>query len=281
MSNPSMFRVSNGLATLGPDALSILQLLERRVLSWAEEIGAPECAYPPLQRIEDLSRIDYFLNFPHLGAMVTGLDKDKLSAHYGTDEAVHSVPCEHLADADFALPSAACYNVYFAHEDEQLAGPVYVTTIARCFRNEETFPDLSRLWGFQMREIVCIGTADDVQELLNSFRDKVKDFIARIGLPIEVNLATDPFFDRTSPRAVMQQVFPVKEEFVYGDSVAIASLNYHRNFFGERCRIRTADGEQAFTGCVAFGVERWLYALNEHFEGDATRIRKALEAAQA
>jgi hypothetical protein len=41
--------------------------------------------------------------------------------------------------------------------------------------------------------------------------------------------------------------------------IAIASLNLHRNFFGERLSI-AFDGQPAFTSCVGFGLERWLWA---------------------
>lgn len=279
MASDSLFKVVNGLATLRPDALNIVRLLERRIAGWAAEIGAQEHSYPPLQRVEDLSRIDYFLNFPHLGTLATRIRPDHLKTSYGTQRALRSICCEHLDDAHFVLPSAACYSIYFDFENSQLTEPIYVTTIARCYRNEDEYTNLSRLWGFQMRELVCLGRTADVQAHLQNFRVKIKAFTERLGLPIEVSLATDPFFDRSSSRAAMQQIFPVKEEFVYGAKVAIASINFHRNFFGERCHISTADGEHAFTGCVAFGIERWIHALNDHFDGDGDRIRGALESA--
>lgn len=279
MTSNSLFDVKNGLATLRPDAMAVVRLLERRIAAWAGEIGARELSYPPLQRVEDLSRIDYFLNFPHLGTLVAPIQQDALNTRYGKPGVFRSVCCGDLGDAAYALPSAACYSVYFDFEGQRLADPVYVTTIARCFRNEIEYPDLSRLWGFQMRELVCLGRSAEVQAHLKSFRTKVKAFTERLDLPVEVAIATDPFFDRSSPRAAMQQIFPVKEEFVYGGKVAIASINFHRNFFGERCDIRTADGEAAFTGCVAFGVERWIHALNHRFEGDVNRMHGALEAA--
>ncbi|CAG1019032.1 Amino acid--[acyl-carrier-protein] ligase 1 [Burkholderiaceae bacterium] len=279
MTPHSLFDVKDGLATLRPDAMGIVRMLERRIAAWAGEIGARELSYPPLQRVEDLSRIDYFLNFPHLGTLVAPIRKDELEASYGKPGVFRSVCCAHLGDAQYALPSAACYSVYFDFENQRLAGPVHVTTIARCFRNEVEYPDLSRLWGFQMRELVCLGRSAEVQAHLKNFRAKIKAFTERLDLPVEVAIATDPFFDRSSSRAAMQQLFPVKEEFVYGGKVAIASINFHRNFFGERCRITTADGEPAFTGCVAFGIERWIHVLNDRFEGDIERIQAALESA--
>jgi hypothetical protein len=36
------------------------------------------------------------------------------------------------------------------------------------------------------------------------------------------------------------------------------------------------NGETAFSGCVAFGIERWLNALLDHFSDDIEAIIKAL-----
>src|SRR5438128_11685379 len=100
-------------------------------------------------------------------------------------------------------------------------------------------------------------------------RERIQAFSGALGLAVEIEVATDPFYRRDDPRVAMQRLFPVKEEFVYGGNVAFASLNYHRNFFGERCAISTADGSPAFTSCVAFGIERWLYAMLDRFQTPA------------
>jgi len=105
---------------------------------------------------------------------------------------------------------------------------------------------------------------------------RVARFLGQLGLPFEVAAAQDPFFDPNGARSVMQKLFPVKEEFLFRGQLAIASVNYHRNFFGERCGIRLPDGSPAFTGCVAFGLERWLSALGAHFADDAAGAAQAL-----
>lgn len=127
-----------------------------------------------------------------------------------------------------------------------------------------------------MREIVCIGSLDAVQDHLSSFKQQILNFTMEIGLPLEVQVASDPFYQPQGSKAMMQKNFPVKEEFVYGGSVAIASVNFHRNFFGERCDIRTADGQPAFSGCVAFGLERWFHALFDHFDSNTEAIKSAI-----
>ena len=82
---------------------------------------------------------------------------------------------------------------------------------------------------------------------------------------MEWQAATDPFFDpRADPRFLMQKLEPIKRELVFEDRLAIASVNFHRDFFGETFGI-TVNGEPAFSGCLAFGVERWIYALLAHY----------------
>lgn len=278
MSEP-LFRVDSGLATLGPQLVGLRTALERRFLGWAEEIGAPAMLFPALIRAGALEKLDYFKNFPHLAVVASCIQPERLDAHYACGGTVaQGIPAGDLADGQYVLPSAACYNVYLHLAGTVLDGPRYVTTVATCFRNESSYDELQRLWSFSMREIVCLGTSDEVQRHLGGFKERVLAFAAGLGLALDIEVASDPFYQPGSSRALMQKLFPQKEEMVYGRSLAIASLNFHRNFFGERCDIRTADGEPAFTGCVAFGIERWLHALLDRYAGDAGTATTAVDA---
>lgn len=269
----------DGLATLGPELVHLRTTLEGRFLGWAAERGAQPMLFPPLMRVTDLERFDYFRNFPHLPLLVASLRPECLHETAERGVAVQAIPSSELTTAAYALPSAACYNIYLHLSGEALDGPRYVTTVASCFRNEQRYDDLRRLWGFTMREIVCIGTRDEVQDHLRHFKQRVSRFGEELGLGLEIAIGEDPFYEPKGARSLMQQLFPQKEEFVYGGSVAIASLNFHRNFFGERCNISTAGGQPAFTGCVAFGLERWLHALGHRFDGDLAAAAAAVVGA--
>ena len=64
----------------------------------------------------------------------------------------------------------------------------------------------------------------------------------------------------------MQQAGALKHELQLavdadGRSVATASFNHHHDFFGTRFAIRLADGSPAHSGCVAFGLERWVLGV--------------------
>jgi hypothetical protein len=43
--------------------------------------------------------------------------------------------------------------------------------------------------------------------------------------------------------------------------LAISSFNLHETFFSRRLDFHLADGMEAHSGCVAFGLERWALAL--------------------
>ena len=116
-----------------------------------------------------------------------------------------------------------------------------------------------------MREIVCIGDTDEVKKFLEEHVTRVTQLFDELGLPVELEPATDPFFgDTKNPKYVMQKLDPVKLEMVLPSALAIGSLNNHRDFFAERYDIRR-DGNIAQSACVAFGLERWVHAFIKHF----------------
>jgi len=92
-------------------------------------------------------------------------------------------------------------------------------------------------------------------------------------MPVEFQNATDPFFNPSkNPKYLMQKLDPVKTEMIFDGKLAIGSLNFHRNYFGEAFQI-SRDGKEAFSGCVAFGLERWIYALVHTFGTDLDKIK--------
>ncbi|MTK05105.1 hypothetical protein [Micromonospora sp. CP22] len=257
----------NGLRVLNGDQLRLLRAVDAVFRRLADGWGAEEFRFPFLLRTRDLDTFDYYDNFPHLGLAAARLDPERVGTLLATSSRpVEQVPADVMRPAEFALPSAACYAIYL-----DLAGSVLPdegvvrTTLGTCFRNEEHYDGLQRLLGFSMREIVFIGQEEGAKQHLGRAKDAVLALCAEVGLEVKVEVATDPFFDKNSGKAKMQRLFPVKEEFVV-DGLAIGSVNYHRNFFGERCEIQ-AGGDTAHTSCLAFGVERWVHTLTARFGG--------------
>ncbi|MFE5597709.1 hypothetical protein ACFQ8O_00685 [Streptomyces coelicoflavus] len=262
----------NGLGVLDSGQIRLLRAIDGVFLRLAEDWEAPEFRFPFLMRCQDLDTFDYYDNFPHLGLAATRLDPERLGTHLGeTSRPVGRLPTEVMEPAGFALPSAACYSVYLALKGSALpADGVLRTTSGICFRNEDHYQGLQRLLGFSMREIVCVGPEDTAKNHLLRAKGAVTALLAELGLDYKLEAATDPFFDKNGGKAKMQRLFPVKEEFVV-NGLAIGSVNYHRNFFGERCSIRAGEVE-AHTSCLAFGLERWVHTLTERFGSTAAAV---------
>jgi hypothetical protein len=271
----AVLTVRNGLPTLTAGATALLRTLDAQFEGWGTGAGAASLIMPPLLPVESLARLDVYENFPHQALVVAPLHLPVRSA--GAWPA--AFPPDALEPARLALPSAACFAVYLYHAGQLLPEDRTVTVLGRCFRREDHYEDLRRLIGFHMREIVALGSREFTQEHLDRFGERITGFAAALGLTMHREAATDPFYDRSGQRALLQRLTPVKHEYIV-DGLAVASVNVHRNFFGERCDIRLAGtGEAVFTSCVAFGLERWVSVLVDRF-GDAETAAAAVREAQ-
>lgn len=237
-----------------------LQRLDECVVHEARSWGAEEHVYPSVIAAADLERIDYFRSFPHLMTVPVSLPEDEAATQRFTERcetAAGVVPLTEHAPIAHALLPAACYQVYPALRSGRLEGPALVTTRATCFRRETHFVPLRRQWAFTMREVVCVGNAAEVTELLHRGRSLVEALCDRLGLSQSWAAATDPFFQPARQgRYLYQRLNPVKHEAVV-DDLAVASVNRHHEHFGDAFAISRGD-EPAQSACLALGLERWL-----------------------
>ena len=259
----------NGQSAFSGALLSLYRRLDCLFLRWAAERGAAEHRFPTFIPARELDRLDYFRSFPHLVTFPVALDpaKDNLAAFArGAPLDGHgNVQLTERAPVSDVLTPAACYHFYVQFQGDALMEARYVTTRATCFRREEYYAPLQRQWSFSMREIVCLGTADEVKAFLAGGRATIEGFCKKSGLPVEWQEATDPFFEPSrSAKYLSQKLDPVKTEMVFRDSLAIGSVNFHRNYFGDVFQITRA-GAEVYSGCIAFGLERWMFAFLSHF----------------
>lgn len=268
--------IPRGLSEHGPGLYAVhgpLLTLERRLdevfLSWARALGAEEYRFPALLAARHLDRLEYFRSFPHLATFAAPLPREPL--------ALERFAREHRVDEEGAIglsetgpvthvvTPAACYHVYVELEGKALSERTLLTTRATCCRCEERYVPLERQWTFSMREIVCLGAPEEVAAFLEEGAATVQRFASRLGLPVEWQGASDPFFQpKKNPKYVLQRLEPLKRELVLDGRLALASVNDHRLHFGEAFDI-TRDGRPLSTGCVAFGLERWLSAFVHTF----------------
>ncbi len=242
----------HGQATLSGALLDYFERLDAGIAAFADTLAATPLRPPACLPPGVADRCGYLSSFPHHASLAR--------------------PYANSSDDDpgCVLTPAACYHVYPRLAGRDLGDASVHTLRATCFRNESHFLPLERQWAFTMREIVCVGTQTEVEAFLHRLRGVVAGWCRRLGLRGRFEQATDPFFDpASSPGWLAQRLHPLKIELQVHD-VAIASFNQHQSHFGEAFDIRR-DEHVAWTGCVAFGLERWLLALLRCHGNDPAR----------
>ncbi len=274
---------ANGQSALSGPALQLFNALDRLFVSWSKRWQADEYQFPPFLPVSELDKLDYFASFPHLATFPVTLEQDadnlrKFSAQpLAPSGEIQLTECCNVADV---LTPAACYHFYVLLQQREIERTMYLTTRTTCHRREEYYAPLQRQWSFPMREIVCIGSETDVQEYLTSAKAMIDAFTREIRFPITWEKANDPFFDpEKNTKFVAQKLLPLKTELVFGDELAIASINYHQTYFGDTFDIKL-EGSSVHSGCVAFGVERWIHAITTHFGPSESDWPEALVEAQ-
>jgi seryl-tRNA synthetase len=265
-----------------------------------EELGALWRAEPVLTPtlipIQALAKCDYLRSFPHNVTFACHLHEDPSRVD---DFRTRHVDREELDDKAFAdmrspeacLSPAVCYHTYHMHQGQTLPaeGAVY-GVCGRCFRYESTnLSDLRRLWDFTMREIVFLGARDLVLRERERGNGVIADFLESHELAGEIRTASDPFF--IAPDAVAKTYFQLSSDTKYEISLAlpndarlaVGSLNYHTDFFGRAFNVSIDGAGPMQSVCIAFGLERWVYAfLAQHGDDPAgwpEIVRRAREFA--
>jgi hypothetical protein len=240
-------------------------------IEWiARGLGARGMHYPALIGRASLERAGYPESFPHL----------LLSA-----SRVGPQPTE------WCLSPAVCYHAYEQFAGTTLIEPLTLTARGVCFRGEHVTAPGVRQIEFEMREIVFLGPAEWVQTHTRMAVERVTSLAARLGLRGVWYPAEDPFFlpaaaagtgdpdscASRSGKALMQKLLGVKEEYRCGgaDGLALASVNRHGTFFGERFDIRSFDTAPAHSACVAIGLDRWCARVGRPVERRTAHVAEA------
>jgi seryl-tRNA synthetase len=254
----------SGQAVLSGALLALFEQVDAAFLQIAGRFGARELLFPPFIAADRLHKLDYFRSFPQLATFPVTLDEDTDSlAAFGAQPFAPSgdrLALPALAPVREVLTPAACYHVYAHEAGRQFSAPAFYTTRCLCFRRESHYEALRRQWSFNMRELVCVGSRDEVTGFLAQARTQLEELLQRASIDFSWALATDPFFQpATNPQYIAQRVNPTKFEAVFR-GLALASANFHQDHFGAAFELKR-DGRSAYSACLAIGLERWLFAI--------------------
>ncbi|MEU9094400.1 hypothetical protein ACIOEW_38350 [Streptomyces sp. NPDC087901] len=267
--------VGPGLRVGGTQLARLVRALDTLLLGLADEVGAMERLVPHLVSWETLRRTGYTRNFPqHLTACAVVREDLRALDRLAQAPDVVAAAAE-LTPAPVALAPAVCMNLFAGLADGTLPAPITLTARGMCGRYEAGAQAVAtRLWSFDMRELVFVGDAAGAKSFRDTMLNAVADLARDVGLPSTLTTASDPFF--TSERADLlgyQSALSLKHELrglpADGSSaVAVTSVNLHKQHFGVEFGITLPDGTPAHSACVGFGLDRWAEWIHGHLGGD-------------
>ncbi|WP_127534029.1 aminoacyl--tRNA ligase-related protein [Paenibacillus kobensis] len=266
-SQPQESSLSRDHSSVDPRAY---QLLDDMFLDIARKHQAVERRYPTLLQEEVMHTCGYHTNFPQNVYAVS-----EIPHQFNILESAHEHMDSAFRKADYYLQPCICYHVYQELSGQQVSGLHLYTAEGRCFRHEAKWRlNAFRRNEFSMREIVMIGTAAQITETRQRIIDDVWELFVKLGLQGTVQTANDPFFTADGlDKLAFQLLSSAKYELIAQCgtiSSAISSFNHSGDMIVRKFGITGMDGEPVQSGCVGFGIDRWIQAL-AHRHGDDIR----------
>ncbi|WP_066737683.1 amino acid--[acyl-carrier-protein] ligase [Cupriavidus sp. D384] len=254
-------------------------------------IGADQQAevlrFPPALGQQDFETSEYLKSFPQLAGTI--------HSFCGNDRAHRQLLARVEDKQDWTdqqeftgvvLTPAACYPIYpvIAKRGPLPQDGKVVDVLSYCYRHEPSL-EPTRMQLFRQREYVCLGSPERIVAFRQLWMDRGQALGRALQLPVEVDVANDPFFGRGGKIvADSQRELKLKFELLIpvndgAPPTACMSFNYHMDHFGALWHIGLADGGVAHTGCVGFGIERLTLALLKHHGLDPASWPQAVREA--
>jgi seryl-tRNA synthetase len=234
--------------------------------------GAEVMRFPPGLSRTEFERSGYLKGFPHLAGSIHCFCGDER----GHREILRCVEAGEdwtgsQQASEIVLTPAACYPIYPVLAARGPLGDdgALVDVGGYCFRHEPSI-EPTRQQMFRMQEYVRLGRPDQVLAFRQTWLDRAQEAVHQLGMPHEVDIANDPFFGRGGRvLASSQREQELKFELliqVNQDTgpTACISFNYHLDHFAQVWKLQLADGSDAHSGCIGFGMDRLTLALFRH-----------------
>lgn len=244
-------------------------------------VHAERRSYPVLIPDDHMRRCDYQRRFPQHVMYAGQYTHDDDSLRGGKDGGPMATEA-----SGYMLSPAVCFHAYHEYGDAELSADLVLDATGRCFRHEASArTSRVRLLEFSMREIILMGGPSHVENVRRQLIEKTWKLFSALDLAGRIETASDPFYATGDlSRSLYQHMAAVKYELVCsssGGDIAITSFNNVAEDLTSAYRVELAGEGCAHSGCVAFGIERWIHVLIDRFgpEPDAWPTASELRAA--
>lgn len=293
-----IFDYGQGHVAMSGPVLALAELIDAKAAElYRREFGAIPSSFPAFVDAKILKSCGYFDSHPNAVSLVGHVveDFDAIEAFRTANSCAETVVLpdqEHVRMPGVCLNPAACFPCYPTLAGQKiLADGKAFTWRGRVFRYESrNLTGLDRLWEFNVRELVFVGSEEHVATCRERALPVICELAALFDLECQIETASDPFFATVAAaRTFWQRSQEVKNEIMLevepgpngsNRKLACGSINLHGRFFGDRFNIAAEGEDNAATGCVGLGIERWvLAAFSQHgFDPDRwpTEVRQVI-----
>lgn len=222
---------------------------------------------------EVLQKCGYFESFPDQISAVACIKDESVEEIMNGEKIDES----HIALHNKYLTPSACLHIYPMFDRKNIEKNEVITTKARVYRCEKSgFEELTRLWDFSVREIVFIGSEEFVKENLEIIKKKAIEIAQKITPDAKLEIAHDHFYkgQKNDIKAKIQAKNEQKFELripIEGRDVSVASFNFHGYHFS--IPFKFDKSKKIVSGCVGFGIERWIAACKEYEKFDINELK--------
>lgn len=176
----------------------------------------------------------------------------------------------------FSLSPSACFHVYEKYRGQTMPQNSVITLNQSVFRNEGrlNWEEFGRLRDYHVREIVFLGTQEFVEQTRENIREEVMTFIRKMNMDAYITVAADAFI---MPKMIKYKKYQKMEKSKYevrvsydkDHTLAAASLNLHGTAFTSPFHIKVKGVDNPVSGCVGFGIERWILVFLAQYGTDS------------
>jgi seryl-tRNA synthetase len=246
----------------------VIEAFERYVSKQGKALNPEVMRFPPVLNRQTYLSTDHIETMPDLmGSIHTfkGSQRDHLTMVQQKEDGEDWT--RSLEPTQVMMAPAACYPLYPTAANTVLPEEGRLVDLRAFVFRHEPSPDPARMQIFRQREFVRLGTPEQARAHRDYWLDKGQEMLKAVGLDVKAEIANDPFFGRggrvmAATQQEQELKFEIVAEVASGEKLtAISSSNCHLDHFGKEFNIKTADGKDAHTACIGFGLERIALAL--------------------
>lgn len=250
----------NFYKTYSAEETKLFKYLDRSFINLASDYQVQEWEIPTLINSDVLRKCGYFETMPNQLTPIGYIKREAIENVILGGRARE----EDVSLGTLYLAPAACLHVYPMLE-KTIVEDTVITVKGHAFRYEDCdFKEGKRQWDFTIREFIAVGKPEFVKNFLEYFKHKSLEFAKSCELDCQVNVACDLFFPnkQNNLMKMRQKANGLKYELILQEEeLAIGSFNYHGFHFSKPFHF-DQNGE-VVSGCVGFGLDRWINSLQK------------------